>query len=119
VTARASTTELFPSPLELETRGGRERILADVRELLRTVDCDGPPYFDDGWIVLPAPPITVFKALQRIDPGWIRLFELFPGDPALRARARRLTAEVTRRRIGARRRARAQCVNEQVNGVDR
>ncbi len=108
----APTTELFPSPRELESRGGRERILADVRELLRAVECDGPPHFEDGWIVLAAPPIAVFKALQRIDPGWIRLFELFPGDVPQRARARRLTREVTRRRLGARRQARARCVNE-------
>jgi hypothetical protein len=108
----ALNTELFPSPRELESRGGRERILADVGALLRAVECDGPPRFEDGWLVLAAPPIAVFKALQRIDPGWIRLFELFPGDSAERARARRLTREVTRRRIGARRRARAQCANE-------
>ena len=110
--ATALTTELFPSPRELRSRGGRERILADVRELLDAVECDGPPHFEDGWIVLAAPPIAVFKALQRIDPGWIGLFELFPGDAAQRARAQRLTREVTRRRIGARRRARAQCANE-------
>jgi hypothetical protein len=108
----APTTELFPSPRELESRGGRERILADVRELLRAVECDGPPRFEEGWIVVAAPPIAVFKALQRIDPGWIRLFELFPGDSAQRARARRLAGEVTRRRIGARRRARARCAND-------
>lgn len=112
VTPTALTTELFPSPRELQSRRGRERILADIRELLRAVECDGPPFFEDGWIVLAAPPIAVFKALQLIDPGWVRLFDLFPGDSAQRARARRLTREVTRRRIGARRRARAQCVNQ-------
>jgi hypothetical protein len=108
----AVTTELFPSPRELESHCGRERILADVGQLLRAVECDGPPHFEDGWIVLAAPPIAVFKALQRIDPGWIRLFELFPGESAQRARARRLTSEMTRRRVVARRRARALCVNE-------
>jgi hypothetical protein len=110
--AVVATTELFPSPRELESRGGRERILADVGELLRAVELDGPPHFEDGWIVLAASPISVFKALQRIDPGWIRLFELFPGDTAQRARARRLAGEMTRRRIGARRRARTRCANE-------
>lgn len=108
----ALTTELFPSPHELQSRGGRERILADVGALLRAVDCDRPPRFEDGWLVVGAPPIAVFKALQRIDPGWIRLFELFPGDSAERARARRLAGETTRRRIGARRRVRARCANE-------
>jgi hypothetical protein len=107
-----ATTELFPSPHELRSRGGRERILADVGELLRTIDCDGQPFFEDGWIVLPAPPVAVFKALQRIDPGWIGLFELFPGDTASRARARRLTRDVTRRRIASRREARAQCAQD-------
>jgi hypothetical protein len=106
------TTELFPSPRQLRDRCGRDRILADVRELLRAVDCDGRPFYEDGWLVLPAPPLDVFKALQRIDPGWIRFFELFPGDTASRARARRLTREVTRRRIASRRQARAQCVND-------
>jgi hypothetical protein len=73
----------------LESPQGRRRILGDLRELCRSIEVGGPPTYEDGWFVIEAEPVTVFRGLQQVDPHWSRLFALVPSDRALRRRALR------------------------------
>ena len=86
-----ATTELCCEPRVLESALGRRRILRDLRALCRSIEVEGPPTYEDGWFLIPAEPLAVFRGLQRVDPHWSRLFALIPSDPALRRRALRTT----------------------------
>jgi hypothetical protein len=83
------STELCCEPRVLDSPTGRRRILTDVRELCRSIEVEGPPTYEDGWFVIQAEPLDVFRGLQRVDPHWSRLFALVPSDLALRRRALR------------------------------
>jgi hypothetical protein len=88
---KGSTTELCCEPRVLESPQGRRRILRDLRALCRAIEIDGPPTYEDGWFLIPAEPLAVFRGLQRVDPHWSRLFALVPTDGALRRRALRVS----------------------------
>jgi hypothetical protein len=92
-----TTTELCCEPRVLESSQGRRRILTDLRALCRSIEVKGPPTYEDGWFVIQAEPLAVFRGLQRVDPHWSRLFALVPPDRALRRRALR----TARRRVAS------------------
>lgn len=84
-------TELFCEPRLLDEPAGRRLILETLRQLSDAVRLERAPEFDDGWLVIPADPLSVFRALQRIDPRWPRFFALIPSDEARRSRTWRVS----------------------------
>ena len=91
--SNVALTELFCEPRLLEDRAGRPLVLDLLGELCEAIELEGRPQFEQGWVLIPADPLSVFKALQRIDPHWPRYFALIPSDQTLRSRAWRITEE--------------------------
>jgi hypothetical protein len=79
------TTRLAPEPDLVATRLGRERMVAALNSLYEAVEIAEPPRVEEYWIVIPAEPALVYRALQRAVPDW---FELFVVPRELRTRAR-------------------------------